>query len=73
MLKIYVQITLQIRSMILLKLYLKIVKNAYLCITIFKIARGSMPPHPLEGAKASHHRDRYAITNLEVSEFHVSP
>ena len=38
-----VQIALQIRSLIFLKLYPKIVKNAYLCIAI---SRGSMPLDP---------------------------
>ena len=69
----YVQITLKIRSLIFLKLYPKIVKNAYLRIAIFKISRGSMPPDPLEGARASPRRDRYAITSFGVLEFHAPP
>ena len=47
----YVQITLQIRSLIFLKLYPKIVKNAYLRIPIFKISRGSIPPDPPRGGE----------------------
>ena len=67
-LQIYVQITLQLRSLIFLKLHPKVVKNAYLRIAVFKISRpggrGSMPPDPLEGATASPRRDRNAITNF---------
>ena len=48
-------------------------KNAYLRIAIFKISRGSMPPDPLEGARASPRRDRYAITSFGVLEFHAPP
>ena len=67
------KLPLKIRSLIFLKLYPKIVKNAYLRIAIFKISRGSMPPDPLEGARASPRRDRYAITSFGVLEFHAPP
>ena len=40
----FVSKTLQIRSLVFLKLYPQIEKNAYLRIAIFKISRGSMPP-----------------------------
>ena len=63
----------QIRSLIFLKLYPKIVKNAYLRIPIFKISRGSMPPDPLQGARAGPRRDRVAITSFGVLEFHAPP
>ena len=63
----------QIRSLIFLKIYPKIVKNAYLRIPIFKISQGSMPPEPLEGARAGPRRDRYAITSFGVLEFHAPP
>ena len=57
------------------RLYPKIVimKNAYLRIAIFKISRGSMPPDPLEEARASPRRDRYAITSFGVLKFHAPP
>ena len=48
-------------------------KNAYLRIPIFKISRGSMPPDPLEGARAGPRRDRVAITSFGVLEFHAPP
>ena len=58
---------------IFLKLYPKIVKNAYLRIPIFKISRGSMPPDPLEGARTGPRRDRVAITSFGFLEFHAPP
>ena len=51
----------------------QIVKNAYLRIPIFKISRGSMPPDPLEGARAGPRCDRVAITSFGVLEFHAPP
>ena len=48
-------------------------KNAYLRIPIFKISRGSVPPDPLEGARARPRRDRVAITSFGVLEFHAPP
>ena len=46
----------------------------HICASQFsKFPRGSMPPDPLEGARAGPRRDRVAITSFGVLEFHAPP
>ena len=51
-------------------------QNSEKCISAhrnFQNFPGEHAPDTLEGARASPRRDRYAITNLGVSKFHVRP